>query len=347
MALFDLRPKASRRELFDREGELGELERVVGGGAPLTLVLGIRRIGKTSLVKAFLEGRVGVYVDLRGVVRRAELYERLSEGLSEGVSRVRRFIEGIRGVTVAGFGVELRWRGSDSVSLLGLLSEVGRRAERFILVLDELQSVKPPLSAELRNVLAYAYDNLGSVSIIVAGSEVGMLRNFLGVENPESPLYGRYAYEVTVSRFPEDLSKEFLRQGFREEGIEPPAEVIEEAVNVFDGIVGWLVYFGRAYADGVRDLRRIKEAAVRLAAEELRKLSVREKLVLKAMAEGARTWAQVRNYVEERTGVTIPKATLTRIIRKLENLSIVRNYEFLDPIYREASKALKIKTFKP
>ena len=30
----------------------------MGLGAPLTLVLGIRRIGETSLVKAFLEGRV-------------------------------------------------------------------------------------------------------------------------------------------------------------------------------------------------------------------------------------------------------------------------------------------------
>ena len=339
-----MRPKASRKELFDREVELRELGRAVGRGVPLVLVLGIRRIGKTSLVKAFLEGRDGVYVDLRGVVRRADLYERLSEGLSERVSRIRRLLKGVRGVSVAGFGVELKWRGSDSISFLGLLHEVNARVRegKFVVVLDELQSLRPPLSAEVRNALAYAYDNLENVVVIVAGSEVGMLRNFLGVEDPESSLYGRYAYAVNVSRFPEDLSKEFLRQGFREEGVEPPEEVIDEAVETFDGIVGWLVFFGRSYVDGLRDVERIKEAAVRLALEELRKLSVREKLVLKAVAEGAKSWAQVRSYVEEKAGMTIPKATLTRIVRKLENLSIIRNYEFLDPIYREASKVMKV-----
>ena len=39
-------------------------------------------------------------------------------------------------------------------------------------------------------------------------------------------------------------------------------------------------------------------------------------------------------------GVTIPKSSLTRTIKKLEKLSIVKNYEFLDPIYERASKKL-------
>ncbi len=54
--LFDLRPKASRMEFFDREGELGELERAVGGGAPLTLVLGIRRLGRLASLRTSLRG---------------------------------------------------------------------------------------------------------------------------------------------------------------------------------------------------------------------------------------------------------------------------------------------------
>lgn len=78
---------------------------------------------------------------------------------------------------MAGFGIELKWRGSDSISFLGLLHEVNAR---------------------------------------VRGGK----------------------FVVNVSRFPEDLSKEFLRQGFREEGVEPPGEVIDEAVEAFDRVIG-------------------------------------------------------------------------------------------------------------
>jgi len=68
-----------------------------------------------------------------------------------------------------------------------------------------------------------------------------LLRDFLGYEEPKSPLYGRAVYEVVVERFSKEESREFLMRGFREEGVSPPPEVVDEVVNFFDGIVGWLV----------------------------------------------------------------------------------------------------------
>jgi len=64
-------------------------------------------------------------------------------------------------------------------------------------------------------------------------------------------------------------------------------------------------------------------------------------MVLKAIAEGENSWSTIRRYVEEKRGITIPKSSLTRTIRKLEKLSIIENYRFLDPVYREASKRLR------
>lgn len=340
MKLFDPRPKTSRDSLFDRERELEELHRAVDRGLPLVALLGVRRVGKTSVLRTFLGEVNGLYVDARGLVRRADLETRVADALSESLGRLRRFLEGVRGVSVAGFSVEVRWRGRDSVSLAGLLSEIDKRGERFVFALDEVQQSKPPVSAELRSVLAYGYDNLENVTFVVAGSEVGMLRDFLALEDPSSPLYGRYAYEVHVERFSEDLSREFLERGFREEGVEPPPGVVEEAVGFFDGIVGWLVLFGRGYVDGAGSVEGLKRAAVNLAAEELGKLSPRERMVLRAVAEGCRSWSEVRRYVDERFGVALPKATLSRIIEKLEKLSIIRGYEFLDPVYREAARRL-------
>lgn len=341
MKLFDLQPKCRREDLFDRMRELSELHKAVDRGYPIVALLGIRRVGKTSVLKTFLNEVCGVYVDLRGVVRRADLEVKIADSLSSSLEKVKKFLEGIRGIEIAGLSVEIKWRGSDSVSLAGLLSEINKKKKRFVVALDEVQLVRPPLSAELRNLLAYGYDNLEYITFVVAGSEVGMLRDFLGYENPSSPLYGRYVHEIYVERFDREESREFLKEGFREEGVEVPAEVIDQAVGFFDGIVGWLVLFGRRYVDGYRDIEILKNMAVELSYEELIKLSYRERAVLKAVAHGCRTWSDVRRYITENYGVTIPKATLTRIVTKLERLSIIKNYEFQDPVYREASKRLK------
>ncbi len=341
--LFDIRPKSSRRELFDREHELSILDRLVDRGDPLILVLGIRRIGKTSLLKSFLEEWNGIYIDMRGVSRESDLYRRFSMGLSMGIERLRRFLKNIRGIKVMGIEVELKWRGRDSISLTGLLEELNRFGERIVVVFDEAQLIRPPISSLVKNCIAYTYDHLDNITVILSGSEIGLLRDFIGIENPSSPLYGRYSYELIVRRFPRDLSLEFLEQGFHEVGLRVGREVIEEAVELFDGIVGWLVFFGRSYLDGMRNLELILDAAVNMAYEELCKLRRNEKLVLKAIADGARSWSQVRRYIEEKTCTVIPKSTLSRTIRRLEKLSIIDNYRFLDPIYMYASKRLRIK----
>ncbi len=339
--LFDPRPKSSRGELFDRREELGVLDRLASQGEPLALVLGIRRIGKTSLLKSFLEEWHGVYVDMRGVSRERELYERLGEGLAHGKKRLIDFLRSVRGVRVVGVEVELKWRGQDSISLAGLFEELNRFGDRVVVVFDEAQLIRPPISTVLKNAIAYAYDHLENVTIVLSGSEIGLLKDFVGVDRPQSPLYGRYYYELVVERFPRDLAREFLEQGFREARVAVDRSVIEEALDAFDGIVGWLVFFGKSYIDGARSVEAVLEAATRIALSELAKLDKREKLVLKAIASGARSWSSVRRYIEEYMGTTIAKSSLTRTIRRLERLSIIRDYEFLDPIYEHASKKLR------
>jgi DNA-binding transcriptional ArsR family regulator len=126
--------------------------------------------------------------------------------------------------------------------------------------------------------------------------------------------------------------------------MEPPTNLIEEVVAFLDGIPGWLAYFGRRYVDCEKDFNIIKNAAVAIALDELSKLSVREKLVLKALANNAKSWSQIRDYILEKHGLALPKSTLSRHINKLEKLGIIRNYEFLDQVYKEAASRLIIKT---
>lgn len=60
--LFDPAPKIRREDFFDRE-----IERVKSLLSPITLVLGLRRTGKSSLIRISLEelGHPYIYVDLR------------------------------------------------------------------------------------------------------------------------------------------------------------------------------------------------------------------------------------------------------------------------------------------
>ncbi|MEZ0318421.1 MAG: ATP-binding protein [Pyrobaculum sp.] len=334
--LFDPRPKKSRKELYDREKELEFLDKNVE--KPLIAVLGIRRIGKTSLLKAFLEPHRGVYVDMRGVTTQAELYERLADALTEGWGKVKEALRGVRGIEVMGVGVSIKWRGRGSISLVGLLEELNKKG-RFIIVFDEVQEARPPISAELKRAAAYAYDNLENLTVILSGSQIGLLERFMATEDASSPLYGRYVARLTLPRFTREQSLDFLQLGFKEAGVAPPPSQLEEAVDFFDGIPGWLVHFGLAYLEG-GSLEAAKEAAVALALEELAKLSKREKLVLRAVAQGASSWAAVRRYVEEASGEALPKSTTSRLLDKLEALGIIKDFKFLDPVYREAAKRL-------
>jgi AAA+ ATPase superfamily predicted ATPase len=92
VGLFDLQPKCRREDLFDRERELSELHRAVERGYPLVALLGVRCIGKTSILKTFLNEICGIYVDMRGVIRRADLELKVADALSSSLDRVRRLL---------------------------------------------------------------------------------------------------------------------------------------------------------------------------------------------------------------------------------------------------------------
>ena len=55
---------------------------------------------------------------------------------------------------------------------------------------------------------------------------------------------------------------------------------------------------------------------------------------------GRGSWAEVRRAVEEGSGTVIPKSALTRAVRRLEKLSVIQDYRFLDPVYERAARRL-------
>ena len=58
-----------------------------------------------------------------------------------------------------------------------MINNVGRHV---VLVLDEVQYLRYSIIG-LRPLLAYAYDHLRNMTMVLTGSEVGLLHDFLGL----------------------------------------------------------------------------------------------------------------------------------------------------------------------
>lgn len=361
--LFDPRPKDSRKNLYGRDEELNRLLYSFVSGPPLILILGMRRLGKTSLLKVALNEYGGpyIYIDLRTLAEegfsKVAFYRILSEELSRVGSSRRKLLNllaKVRGVEVAGVKVELDWR-SRGVSLSSLFraidSSMKNEKKNFIVAFDEAQLLKTVRGGkgriDFRSFFAYAYDNLKHVKLVLTGSEVGLLMDFIGAYDSASPLYGRYRDEIVLKKFDRNVSIDFLRRGFDEYGMKPDMAVLEKVVELLDGVVGWLTYYGyeavsKRRTDGEL-LEKVVEEAVMITRNELDKIFHRSALykdILKAVAGGSTKWAEIKRTVEAWRRVPVSNAQLTRLIESLVKMNVLEKkeggYFFADPLTAKA-----------
>ena len=348
--LFDPRPKERRDEIFDRENEIKSLLKGMEG-YPITLLIGIRRVGKSSLLRVALNecGEIGLYIDARrlyslgGSVSQASLVGEIRSILA-GKGRVG-FLRGITLERVSLAGVQLKPREASFVDLLDLLNSLGRKAgKRVVIAFDEAQYLRFYGSRggkELLAAIAYAYDSLENLSFVFTGSEVGLLHDFLGLDDYSSPLYGRIYEEVEVKPFSRELSMEFLRRGFEEVGMRVPEEKIKAAVEELDGIPGWLVEFGFHYWKG-GDFERALDMTMRKARAlireelmELEKRSGRYSLILHGIAIGLNSWSTIKEYVEAKAG-PLTNARFSELLKNLEKMGWIAKengkYRIIDPV---------------
>jgi len=130
--LFDPRPKEKMSEIFDRAGEIRALLNGMKN-YPITLLIGIRRVGKSSLLRVALNecDEIGVYIDARklystgGSVSQATLVGEIRNVLA-GKGRVS-FLRGISAERVSIAGVQLKPREATFVDLLDFLNSLGKK----------------------------------------------------------------------------------------------------------------------------------------------------------------------------------------------------------------------------
>jgi len=367
--LFDLAPKTDIKELYDFEEELKKLKSGFESGR-IILLLGMRRVGKSSLLKCFLNGYhiPNILIDsrriiasdgnvtLRGFMR--EFGNSLNAFLSgeRGVKdKVISLLQNVRGVEVdmERFTVSLSWGKRNRVEIASILDKVDQVAKenglKIALAIDEAQELKV-LPINFPAMLAYIYDNLKNIVVIVTGSQVGLLYDLLKIDDPDSPLYGRLLYEVKLRRISKEESLEFLRRGFREASLKVDEELIRNAVEKLDGILGWLTYFGWSVCQGEQAIEKILDkAAVQEVAELQRFLTKsraerRYKVILRTIAERPSTWSMIKRALEAEEGIEVDDSNFTELLERLIKMGVVEKedslYKIVDPILRHGVSRL-------
>ncbi len=333
------------------------------------MVKGVRRIGKSSLIRVGLKlfgVRLYAVFDARlaSVPSVDALYEVIAEGL-EGLlrraprglaSRIAGLLSRVEGVSVAGFSVELRERSPTViVRVAEALNRVAEETrEPVVLVFDEAQEFS--IVPKFAGLLARIYDYHHNVKLVLAGSEVGLLDRLLGRENPRSPLYGRPYLEIVMRRLSRGESIDFLERGFAELGVDWPRENVEEAVDKLDGIPGWLTAYGYyAYTLGSHEkaLARVLEEGVATARRELERFlsnrapaRTRYLAILRCLRLRPMRWSELKRCMELEVGRRLNNAQFTRYLRELQDYSIVEKtvegeYRIADPLMAEAVAAMR------
>ncbi len=353
--LFNPKPKRKREDLYDREDELFTIERSIEKGVPLVVLLGIRRLGKSSLLNVALnESPVkSVKIDARkvysqlGSVPQSALAEVILKGYLQAFPRERimEAIKGIRGVRIAGVGLELSV--AKGVNLSEVLERINSLGERFIIAIDEAQYLRFS-NARYAELIAWATDELENVSFILTGSEIGLLEDFLRIHDPESALFGRAHVEIKLKRFERRQSLDFLRKGFGEIGLEVRDEELEETVDELDGIVGWLTlygynrYLGLSHREALKKLKEDAKGLILSEFSKLKDLSSRYELAMRAVANDRHRWTEIKEAVELLEGKKIDdknfSSTLNNLVRYGYIEKTVEGYFIPDPLVELAFK---------
>ncbi len=377
-------PKYLRREFYDYEYALEEIAKSIESREILA-ILGIRRIGKTSLVlTAYSESLRSrdklllIHADFRGINSREQAYTivlrgyRTSYTIAQAIGKSGKYVKRFDRELRSFLAEEIRTssteidpkvvRVSNSLSrrlknmgvlasfrdLFEVLDHVcGRVNTRCIVFLDEIHEVFEHVKesrSELAEALAYTYDYLSNLKVIVSGSRVRLLEEFLSHE----ALVGRI-HRVYLKPLEPEKTIDMLSKALEQNNVFPDPRALGIAYSLTWGIPGWITDFGRRYVEGYRMYRdaikaieyakqRVLEDMESICREELSVLKrycrgvypyQRSVEVLKAIAIGIEKFGELSKYTNLNAGM------LSNLLEKLQRYGFIEKvgdrYRIADP----------------
>ena len=175
--IFDLHPKENIKDLFGRDDEYKELERLVK--TEWVVVLGRRMVGKSSLVKTFIKEHDGIYINLSGIRGFKDFILSIASQLGYSLKELSLDLKFL----------EFKWS--------RIAEDIFSRLENKIIALGEVQYVS---SIRFLRLLKRIWDEYPNIRIIFIGSMVGLINKLLN-PSPSSPLYGRKPAVIYLQPF--------------------------------------------------------------------------------------------------------------------------------------------------
>ena len=180
-------------KFYNLEKELAQLQKIrerSAKSAQMTIVVGRRRIGKTSLLKKDMEGKPAVYL----------FVAKKSEALL-----CQEFVETVKlTLSVSVFGEISRFK--DFFNWVMELS----KTRNFTLILDEFQEFKrinPAVFSDMQNSWD-AGKEASKLNLILCGSVYSMMKDIF--ENSKEPLFARATAKLNIRPFEVSVLKEIL-----------------------------------------------------------------------------------------------------------------------------------------
>ncbi|MGQ4892246.1 MAG: AAA family ATPase [Candidatus Njordarchaeia archaeon] len=355
--IFEPTPKERRSDLFNFDEEINKIvNELLDPLTRLIVIKGLRRTGKSSILRVSLnEAKLNyILLDMRefsDLDRRTFLYE-LSEALSKLIKTKKRSIilDNIRAVSFMGMKIDLKGSKEEDPTtryrtLLRTINEWSKKKKTyFILAIDEAQEIA---KLGFDKYLAFVYDNLQNVKIILAGSQVGVLNNIL--DNPKKPLFGRARIEIETRYFTKKEAKEFLKTGFKEAKIKIEETALNKAIDKLNGVAGWLTLFGWEIVKGntvENAIRKVTEAGIKIAYEEIQNFLTTRGIgkkryieILKALAEGPKKWKELKTHLEINLKRRIPNNQISKYLNELRKYGFIikkdKIYLIPDPLLKQ------------
>ncbi|MCD6549336.1 ATP-binding protein [Candidatus Micrarchaeota archaeon] len=321
---FTIEPKSRKEDLFNYEEEYATVKKALKAGERIIVIVGVRRVGKTSLMNVVYNEIKGLklWIDGRIVISpKKEVPSAIYEVAKNGKDKVFGRIEGLT-FSIMGIGLDVRVNKRSFTTMERTI----RNAGRITVFIDEAQRMDP---YELADILSYFYDRVPNVRFILSGSEVGLLEHVTGEKDPQHPLFGRRITKVILKRLDRSRSQEYLKEGFKQINMKVSEKEIDRVVDELDGLIGWLTLYG--YERGVLKKRNAfestRELAIRVVASELdsflRRLRNRKLYIAIIRNANGVSWSELNAYVNRDLRKRINPNSLNTALKRLLDYSFI------------------------
>jgi len=182
-------------KFYNREKEIENLKRVENlskTSAKMTVIIGRRRIGKTTLVKKAYEKSIYFFVAKKS---EALLCEEFKERIEN-------------------FGIKVFGEFRSFYKLFEYLLEVSKN-RHFTLIIDEFQeflNINSSIFSDMQN-LWDSYKNEAKMNLILSGSIYSLMKKIF--EDKKEPLFGRIDNKINLKPFNISTQKKIIKDSFK------------------------------------------------------------------------------------------------------------------------------------